>query len=147
MYSNEEIIDLYKHCKHKKQQIEILCELTLLTRKEILKILGLNAKEHPPKVKAIRDPALEERKEQLYRQGKSIKEMARELGVCDSCVGVWLRKKGYGKKTKNTSHARYLEQYNSGLTDTEIATELGVSTSAVRSWRNRNHFKINKKKV
>ena len=85
----------------------------------------------------------------LYNEGKTDREIARELGCRTGTVNAWRHREGlaaHGNVPKYDK-ARALELVKSGATEAEVARELGCSKSAVKSWKRRAGLTAPRKKA
>lgn len=83
----------------------------------------------------------------LYKQGLNDSAIADKLGLSQSAVSAWRRKKGLPiNKRKRTLRDNRVELYKQGLTDKEIAAKIGISTGAISIWRRRRGWSPNKSK-
>ena len=145
--SADEIRQSYKTAKNKKEQINVLCELTLSSRKEMLDFLGL-----PNDIKPCVDSAeLEAEYRRLYEAGLSDRQIAELTNRTKGMVKHWRDKNGLPTKqtigrSKKIPEERMLEVYKMGLNDRESCVILGVSVDVFRYFREKHDLVANAKR-
>lgn len=89
----------------------------------------------------------ERRRMELYEQGLSDKEIARETGMSPSGVTRWRQKNRLASRRTNgltpEQEERRMELYRQGMNDRQIADALGVTPKTVGAWRYRRKLKCN----
>lgn len=135
MVSKEELITMLKvdEAISKSINYEKLADLIL---KKIRK--------PPEKTKSRKDIDRME----LYKQGLSDYEIASIVGVSQSTICNWRKKRNLpSNKTlrDNEGHKEKLELYNKGYKDEEIADKLNLTLQAIRDWRKKYKLDKNKK--
>ena len=139
----------YRQSANKRTAIEVLRDVTLLPRKEIedaLIAVGCEVKKRkatPHENRFDRERAL-----QLYRQGKSDKEIAQEVRVHHTTVYLWRRSSGLPfngarKPPTRIDEKETMRLYMAGLMDYEIAEKIKSSAPTVCRWRKRNGLPSN----
>lgn len=147
--SPEEIRCSYREAKDQEMQIEILCDLTLSTQKEMRDFLGI-----PNEIKMCIDrEELEVEWKKLYDEGLSDRKIASLTLTTKGVVQHWRVKNGLptkqtqGRQKKEKPPAeRWHEVYRMGLTDKESGRMLGVSHDAFRHFRVKHGLKANGKR-
>ena len=146
--SPEEVRRSYKEAKDQKMQIDILCDLTCGTKKEVLDFLGI-----PNEIKECFDQkALELEYRKLYEEGLSDGEIAARTNRTKGMVQHWRKKERLptkqtrGRKIGNQIPAeRWHEVYRMRLNDKESGKILGVPSGSFRRFREKNGLEANRK--
>jgi len=95
-------------------------------------------------------------KYELYKQGKTDKQIAETLGLNKKTICNWRKRNNLevnrSKRKGNIGinwkkHNEKMKLWNEGLTDGEIAKKLNISKGRVRQWRYKHQLIANKKKI
>ena len=148
--SPEEVRSSYRTARNQEMQIEILCDLTLSTQKEMRDFLGI-----PNEIKMCMDrEELEAEWKKLYDEGLSDRKIAALTLTTKGVVQHWRVKNGLptkqtqGRKTKEKPpEERWYEVYRMGLTEKESGKVLGVSHDAFRRFRVKHGLKAKRKRA
>ncbi len=95
--SDFEIVRDYRHAKNKVEQVQILADMNLCSKKEIQDLLEERG------VKVLKTDTPEEKRQSisyLYSKGKTDEEIATLIGMKPSSVGVMRVKLGLKKHKK-----------------------------------------------
>lgn len=95
------------------------------------------------------DPEVERRRLELYKQGLTDKEMAKQLGDTYIAIGQWRfarnlpnNGKHYQRLSAEELEAR-MKLYLQGLNDREIAKALGIRYQTITGWRYTHNLPAN----
>ena len=130
----EEVRAKYARAQDKEAAIRVLADLTVSTRDEVRKFLGVEKKVKKPPNRLDEAAAKE-----LYDQGMSDRKIAERLNVATYTVCSWRNANGlpYIGASRQISDNR-LELYLAGMTDREIGRALGLTEKCIFSWRKRH---------
>jgi len=144
--NDDDIVNHYKNYMDKGvDRIQILSDLTLKPKKEIVKILH----EHGVEIGEVAKPrelVKEEREAEflrLYNQGLTDMKIARKMHICEMTVFYWRQGNSLlsQQELKGNKRAECLALHNQGLSDYEIAKATGLSHSTVYRWRLKGYKK------
>ena len=129
----------YARAQDKEAMVGVLADLTVSTKAEVRKFLGVTKKVR-------KEPATLDVKasKKLYEQGMSDRRIASRLGGSQNTVWRWRKANGLAPNPLGTSvNDNRMELYLSGMTDPEIAQELGVKPNSICEWRKRHSLPPN----
>lgn len=142
------ICKTFRNADINQDRIELIHELTLKGKEEIIRILKENGYEISS-IEETKEFRKEERKKrflELQKQNLSVAEIAAQLKVSEGTV---FRLRNYYiniHSNINGDKDKFKELYGEGKTDTEISDILGYNKSTVSRWRKDLGWKTNKKK-
>jgi DNA-binding NarL/FixJ family response regulator len=143
-YSEEEICSIYRKAKDGQDKIQLIHELTLKTKKEIIMILEKNGFEvEKRKPKRLR----EEKFLELYNLGINDRKISQKLHIPESTVRRVRNKLNLPPVSQNSLDEKVeaVKLHSEGLTTSEIAAKLNVRYNTIWHWLNELGLKGNKK--